>query len=93
MKAINVNSDRQNRTVHAATVNQDQLIALAVEAVARSIGLDSTAKNVTVRAYTSSYTEGSLGTAKTSVKVEITESHGAEAKGAGHEAESANPRA
>jgi hypothetical protein len=83
MKAINVNSDMQNRTVHASTVDQDQLIALAVEAVARSIGLDSTAKNVTVRAYTSSYTEGSLGTAKTSVKVEITESHGAQVKGAG----------
>ena len=81
MKAIQVSSARQNRSVHASIVDQEQLIALAVEAVARQLGIDSAAKNVTVRGYTDSYKEGSLGTSKTRVRVEITEDHGAEAKG------------
>lgn len=81
MKAISVSSDRQNRTVHTATVDQEQLIALAVDAAARAIGLDATAQNVSVRAYTSSYTEGSLGTLKTCVKVEIKEFHCPNAEG------------
>lgn len=75
MKGLNIRSDEQHRTVHKARIDEEALLALCIDHVAQRLGLDSTAPNVSVRAYRTSYTEGSLGTPKTRVEVELIEDH------------------
>ncbi|WP_141111185.1 hypothetical protein [Chromobacterium haemolyticum] len=72
---MKVNSTRQNHTIHLAHVDEPELLRLVTDAIAQQLGLDARAANVKVRAYTTSYSEGSLGTGKTRVVVEITEDH------------------
>lgn len=79
---ININSIRQNRTVHTCRVDADALVKLAREAVAKQLGLDIESAHLTVRASTSTYQEGSLATSKPCVQVEIIEHHGSEPEGA-----------
>ncbi|WP_315125280.1 hypothetical protein [Comamonas antarctica] len=75
MNGVRINSNKQNRTVHKAFIDEPALLALAVDHVAQSLGLDTSAQNLRVRAYASSYKEGSLGTSKTRIEVELIEDH------------------
>lgn len=75
MNGLRISSNKQNRTVHAATVDESALLALVVDHVARQLGLDASAANVQVRAYTTSYQAGSLGDRETRIEVELIESH------------------
>lgn len=75
MPELQIHSDRQNRTVHRATLDEPALLALASRLVAEQVGAEIGRAGVTVRAYTSSYQEGSLGTSKTCIKVELTVEH------------------
>ena len=75
MNGLNISSNKQNRTVHRATIDEPALLALVVDHVAQRLGLDATAANVQVRAYTTSYQVGSLGDRKTRIEVELIESH------------------
>lgn len=79
MPPIRVNSSRLNQTVHKARIEEPALIALAERAVAEQLGLDVgdlTMKGlVSFRSHTSTYQEGSLGTRKTCVEVEIVVHH------------------
>lgn len=75
MSEIKINSTRQNHTVHKARIEEGQLLALVVSAAADLLGLDPTAENIKVRAYTSSYRDGDMGMGKTCVEVELIESH------------------
>lgn len=72
---MKVNSIQQHHTIHLAHVDEPDLLRLVTEAIAQQLGLDARAANVKVRAYTTSYSEGRLGTGKTRVVVEITEDH------------------
>lgn len=78
MNGLRINSNKQNRTVHAATIDEPALLALVVDHVAQRLGLDASAPNVKVRAYVTTYSEGSLGTSKTHIEVELIEHHGDE---------------
>lgn len=78
--SINVSSDRQNRTVHRAQVDEKELHRLVLHAVAGQLGLVPDAANLTVRVYSTAYQEGSLGTSKPRIEVEIIEAHGAESQ-------------
>lgn len=78
MNGLRINSNKQNRTVHAATIDEPALLALVVDHVARQLGLDASAANVQVRACTTSYQVGSLGDRKTRIEVELIERHGDE---------------
>lgn len=73
MKGLNIQSDEQHRAVHKALIDEEALLALCVDHVAQRLGLDATAPNVSVHAYRTSYTEGSLGTPKTRVVVGLIE--------------------
>ena len=75
MNGLNISSNKQNRTVHMATIDEPALLALVIDHVAQRLGLDATAANVQVRAYTTSYQVGSLGDRKTRIEVELIESH------------------
>lgn len=75
MNGLRINSNKQNRTVHTVTIDEPALLALVVGHVARSLGFDAAAANVRIRAYASSYQEGSLGTRKTRIEVELIEDH------------------
>ena len=75
MSEFRISSNRQNRAVHAATVDEPALLALVVDHVAQRLGLDASAANIQVRAYTTSYQVGSLGDRKTRIEVELIESH------------------
>lgn len=75
MSGLRINSNKQNRTVHAATIDEPALLALVVGHVAQRLGLDASAPNLKVRAYVTTYSEGSLGTSKTRIEVELVESH------------------
>lgn len=75
MHTIKINSVRQNRTVHTCRVDAEALVKLAREAVAAQLGLDIGSPQLTVRAHTSTYQEGSLATSKPCVQVEIIEHH------------------
>ena len=75
MNGLRINSNKQNRTVHAATIDEPALLALVVDHVAQRLGLDASAPNVKVRAYVTTYQEGSLGDRKTRIEVEMIESH------------------
>lgn len=75
MNGLRINSNKQNRMVHAATIDEPALLALVVDHVAQRLGLDASVPNVKVRAYVTTYTEGSLGTSKTRIEVELIESH------------------
>ncbi|UGA37789.1 hypothetical protein JOS77_28210 [Chromobacterium haemolyticum] len=73
--SIKPHSNYQNRTVHTANVDEADLHALALKAVAESVGLDPAAQNLVVRIYSTTHQEGSLGTSKPRVVVEIIEDH------------------
>lgn len=75
MSGLRINSNKQNRTVHNATIDEPELLALVVDHVAKQLGLNASAANVKVRAYTTSYQDGSLGDRKTRIEVELIESH------------------
>ena len=75
MNGLRISSNKQNRTVHKAFIDEPALLALVVDHVARSLGLDASAENLQVRAYTTTYKEGSLGTGKTRIEVELIEDH------------------
>lgn len=78
MNGLQINSIKQNRTVHSASIDETALLALVVDHVAQRLGLDASAANIKIRAYTSSYQVGSLGDRKTRIEVELIEIHGAE---------------
>ncbi|MDA8521991.1 hypothetical protein [Acidovorax sp. NCPPB 4044] len=77
--SIQVHSTRQNRTVHKATLDEPTLLKLARRAVAEHAGvnldMETEGATVEVRAYVSSYQEGSLGTRKACVEVELIVHH------------------
>ncbi|WEE76629.1 hypothetical protein LZ683_21150 [Comamonas testosteroni] len=75
MNGVQISSDKQNRTVHKASIDETALLALAIDHVAQQLGLDSTAANVQVRAYVTSYQVGSLGDRKARIEVELIEGH------------------
>lgn len=72
---MKINSTRQHHTIHLAHVDEPELLQLVTDAIAKQLGLDACAANVKTRAHTTSYSEGSLGSSKTRVVVEITEDH------------------
>ena len=76
--SIKVHSDRQNRTVHKAHVDEADLHRLALHAVAGQLGLVPDAANLSVRVYSTTHQEGSLGTSKPRIEVEIIEAHDAD---------------
>lgn len=80
MNGLRINSNKQNRTVHAATIDEPALLALVVDHVAQRLGLDASAPNVKVRAYVTTYQEGSLGDRKTRIEVELIEGHEVESR-------------
>ena len=82
MNGLQINSTKQNRTVHNATIDEPALLALVIDHVSQRLGLDATAANVQVKAYATSYQVGSLGDRKTRIEVELIE---------GHEVENAPP--
>lgn len=75
MSGLRISSNKQNRTVHMASIDEPELLALVVGHVAKQLGLDSAAANVQVKAYATSYQVGSLGDRKTRIEVELIESH------------------
>ena len=75
MNGLRIDSNKQNRTIHKAYIDEPAMLALAVDHVARSLGLEASAENLRVRAYTSTYKEGSLGTSRTRIEVELIEDH------------------
>lgn len=75
MSGLRINSSKQNRTVHTASVDEPALLALVIDHVAQQLGLDSSAANVRIKAYVTSYQEGSLGDRKARIEVELIESH------------------
>ena len=75
MNGLRISSNKQNRTVHAATIDEPALLALVVDHVAQRLGLDASAPNLQVRAYVTTCKEGSLGTSKTRIEVELIEGH------------------
>lgn len=79
MQQLNINRTRLNRTVHTARIDAGALIDLANAAVAERLGLDmaalSGAGRLTLESRTSTYQEGSLGTAKPCVEVKIVVTH------------------
>lgn len=75
MNGLRISSNKQNRTVHMATIDEPALLALVIDHVAQRLGLDVTAANVQVKAHTTSYQVGSLGDRKTRIEVELIESH------------------
>lgn len=75
MNGVQISSKKQNRTVHMASVDEPALLALVIDHVAQQLGLDSTASNVQVKAYVTSYQVGSLGDRKARIEVELIESH------------------
>ena len=79
MAPVTVNSTRLNRTVHTARFDRDWMIDLANAAVAEQLGLDlaalSAAGLLTLKSRTSTYQDGSLGTAKPCIEVEIIVHH------------------
>jgi len=82
MAPIRVNSTRLNQTVHRARIEAGALIDLANMVVADQLGLDlgalAGAGCLTLQSRTSTYQEGSLGTSKPCVEVEIIVCHGDE---------------
>lgn len=76
--SIKVHSDRQNRTVHKAHVDEADLHRLALHAVASQLGLVPGAANLSVQLHSATYQEGSLGTSKPRIVVEIIEAHDVE---------------
>lgn len=61
MSDLKIRSNKQNRTVHTASIDEPALLALVIDHVAQQLGLDSAAANVQIKAYVTSYQEGSLG--------------------------------
>lgn len=76
MNGVRINSDKQHRTVHTARIDERALLALAVDYVAQQLGLDASAASVKIDARVGSYQEGSLGTRRTCIEVELIEDHG-----------------
>lgn len=74
MTGLQISSNKQNRTVHMATIDEPALLALVIDHVAQRLGLDATAANVQVRAYTTSVKDV-YGSSKTRIEVELIESH------------------
>ena len=75
MNGLRISSNKQNRTVHTASVDEPALLALVIDHVAQQLGLDSSAANVRIKAYVTSYQEGSLGDRKARIEVELIEGH------------------
>lgn len=75
MKGLDIRSDRQNHTVHKARIDEEALLTLCIDHVAQRLGLNASAANVRIHAYRTSYTEGSPGTPKTRIEVELIEGH------------------
>lgn len=75
MASINVSSTRLNQVVHRARIDAEALLALANSAVAERLQLDMAALagsgRLVLKSRTSSYQEGSLGTSRPCVEVEI----------------------
>lgn len=70
---MKINTERQDRRVHKTTINEPELLTMVAKAVALQLGIVLDTDGITYRAYTSSYQEGSLGTSKTCIVVEMTE--------------------
>lgn len=75
MNGLRINSNKQNRTVHTAVIDEPALLALVVDHVTASLGIDAKAANVQTRAIVTSYKDGSLRTSKTRIEVELIEGH------------------
>lgn len=73
MNGVQISSDKQNRTVHKASIDEPALLELAIDHIAQRLGLDPTAANVQVRACVTSYQVGSLGDRKARIEVELIE--------------------
>jgi hypothetical protein len=73
IEGMRINSTRQDRTVHAATVEHDVVLRLIAERVAEKVGTALERGGVTWRAYFS--TRDTSTGIKTDVFVEITEDH------------------
>lgn len=71
LSAAILNTVKHQREIRH-TMREPDLHQLVAETVAKETGVDLTNPNVTYRVYTSSYQEGSLGTRKPEVVVEIT---------------------
>lgn len=70
---MRINSNRQNRTVHAATVDHEVVLRLIAERVAEKAGTTLERGGVTWRAYFS--TRDTSTGVRTDVGVEIIEDH------------------
>lgn len=70
---MNIKTARDDRRVHTASVREEDLHRLVLQAVADQADVDLQALGVTSRVYTTRYTEGSLGTSKPEIVVEIIE--------------------
>ncbi len=73
--AINVSREHQNRTVYRAHIDERDLHALALKAVAEAAGLDLAASDFATRVYSTTHSDGSLGSSKPRIVVEITMMH------------------
>lgn len=80
MSGVRINSNKQNRTVHTAVIDEPELLALVVGHVAQQLGLEASAPNIRVRAHVTTYQEGSLGDRKTRIEVELIEGHELESR-------------
>ena len=79
---INIRTERQDRTVHKARLLEPEIHRIVVEAIAAKLGVHLAGDGVSVRAYTGSHQEGSLGTSKPTVEVELVIDHLLEPKAA-----------
>lgn len=75
MSMATIRSKHQNRSVHQAHFDEDELKKMAVEAVAAQLGIDPTADHIHVHAVATTYMEGSLGTRRARIEVEIIDNH------------------
>lgn len=72
---LSIRTERKNCSVHTVEVREPQLLAMVEQAVAAQLGIDLAAGHVKARSYASTYREGSLGTSKASIEVEIVVDH------------------
>lgn len=65
----------QHRTAHYAYIDEKELERLAIAAVAAKLGIDASADHIKATAIVTTHVEGSLGTRRARIEVEILDNH------------------
>ena len=70
-----VRTTYQHRTVHKAHIDENELKRIAIAAVAAKLGIDPDADHIEATAISTTHMEGSLGTRRPRIEVEIVDHH------------------